>query len=270
LAMSALAVVILQSGGLPSRYSKEAARVAQYMEFKSGNQYRQGKCFITAGNTLGDFDAPVCLAERSDKPNVLLIGDSHAAQLWWGLSNTYHGINFMQATASGCLPTLEQATRTWPTCTTLIENVYSDFLSTHHVDQVLIAGRWRSGDLDRLRSTLASLKNRNIKVVLFGPMLQYDASFPRLLAKSIQLNEPGFPDQHLVREFERLDADMRKMSESLDVPYISFFNTLCVDHRCVEYAQQAPLLSDNSHFTPEGSMLFAARLRGSELGAIDR
>lgn len=270
LAVSALAVVILQSGGFPSRYSKEAVRVAQYLDFKSPSQYRQGKCFITSGNTVMDFDSSLCLAERSDKPNVLLIGDSHAAQLWWGLSNTYQGINFMQATASGCLPTLEQAMRSSSSCTTIMNNIYSDFLSTHHVDQVLIAGRWVNSDLDRLKATLMSVKNRNINVVLFGPMLQYDTSFPRLLAKSIQLNEPSYPDHHRIQEFERLDADMRKMSASLDVPYISFFNTLCADQHCVEYAERAPLLSDNSHFTPEGSMLFAARLRGSELGAIGR
>jgi peptidoglycan/LPS O-acetylase OafA/YrhL len=270
LAVSASAIVILQFGGFPSRYSKEAARVAQYLDFRFPSEFRTGKCFITSGYKVVDFNASVCLAERPDKPNVLLMGDSHAAHLWWGLSNTYHGINFMQVTASGCLPTLEQAIHSWATCTTLIENIYSDFLPTHHVDQVLIAGRWRSSDLDRIRATLTWLKNRNINVVLFGPMLQYDASFPRLLAKSIQLNEPGFTDQHRVREFQRLDADMREMSASLDVPYVSFFKLLCANQHCVEYAQEAPLLSDYSHFTPEGSMLFAARLRASELHAIGR
>jgi peptidoglycan/LPS O-acetylase OafA/YrhL len=270
LAVSASAIVILLSGGFPSRYSKEAVRVAQYLDRKEPGQYRQGKCFITSGNSASDFDSSVCLAERSDQPNVLLIGDSHAAQLWWGLSNTYREINFMQATASGCLPTLEQAMRSNVACTTLIKNIYSDFLPTHRVDRVLIAGRWVNGDLGRLRSTLMWLKNRNINVVLFGPMIQYDTSFPRLLAKSIQLNEPDFPDQHRVQEFERLDADMREMSASLDVPYVSFFKILCADQHCVEYARQAPLLSDNSHFTAEGSMLFAARLQGSELGAIGR
>jgi peptidoglycan/LPS O-acetylase OafA/YrhL len=270
LVMSVAAIVTVQLGGFPNRYSKEAARVAQYLDFRAASEFRTGKCFITSGNTVLDFDPSVCMAERSDEPNVLLIGDSHAAQLWWGLSNTYRGINFMQATASGCLPTVEQAIRSNPNCTTLMKNIYSDFLATHRVDQVLIAGRWESGDLDRLRATLTWFKNRSINVVLFGPMLQYDTSFPRLLAKSIQLNEPSFADQHRVREFELLDADMSKMSESLNVSYVSFFDVLCGDRHCVEYAQSAPLLSDSSHFTPEGSILFATRLRDSELGAIGR
>jgi hypothetical protein len=176
----------------------------------------------------------------------------------------------MQATASGCLPTLEQATRSNPNCTSLIKNIYADFLSTHRVDQMLIAGRWVSSDLGRLKSTLVWLKNRNVNVVLFGPMVQYDSSFPRLLAKSIQLNEPDFPDQHRLAEFEHLDTEMRKMSVSLDVPYVSFFDILCDHQHCVEYAQQTPLQSDNSHFTPEGSILFASRLQGSELSEIGR
>jgi hypothetical protein len=149
-------------------------------------------------------------------------------------------------------------------------NIYSDFLPTHRVDQVLIAGRWVKGDLDRLRSTLRWLKSRNISVVLFGPMVQYDSSFPRLLARSIQLNNPDFPDQHRLEEFERLDGEMRQMSAELDVPYVSFFKILCADRHCIEYADRAPLQSDNSHFTREGSIFFAARLRGSDLQTIVR
>ena len=269
-AVSAVALVILHTGGMPNRYSNEAVRVAQYLDYNAQRQYRQGKCFITSGNNVSDFDASTCLAERSDERNVLLIGDSHAAQLWWGLSNTYRQTNFMQATASGCLPTLEQAARANPNCVAIMNRVYSDFLPTHHVDQVLIAGRWVKGDLDRLRATLTSLKHRNTNVVLFGPMIQYDSSFPRLLARAIQLKDPDFPDQHRLEEFERLDEDMRKMSADLDVSYVSFFKVLCADRHCVEYAQQAPLQSDNSHFTPEGSVLFATRLRSSDLQTILR
>ena len=269
-AVSAVALLILHTGGMPNRYSNEAVRVAQYLDYNAQRQYRQGKCFITSGNNVSEFDASTCLAERSDERNVLLIGDSHAAQLWWGLSNTYRQTNFMQATASGCLPTLEQAARANPNCVAIMNRVYSDFLPTHHVDQVLIAGRWVKGDLDRLRTTLTSLKERNTNVVLFGPMIQYDSSFPRLLARAIQLKDPDFPDQHRLEEFERLDDDMRKMSADLDVSYVSFFKLLCADRHCVEYAQQAPLQSDNSHFTPEGSVLFATRLRSSDLQTILR
>jgi peptidoglycan/LPS O-acetylase OafA/YrhL len=270
LAVSALALLILETGGIPNRYSKEAVRVAQYLDNNSQSAFRMGKCFITSGNIASDYDASTCLAVRSDERNVLLVGDSHAAQLWWGLSRTYDGINFMQATASGCLPTLEQASRSNPNCVNLMGHIYSDFLPTHRVDQVLIAGRWEKADLGRLRTTLVWLKSRNINVALFGPMVQYDSSFPRLLARSIQLNDPDFPDHHRLDEFERLDGEMRKMSAELDVPYVSFFKILCTDRHCVEYAQQAPLQSDNSHFTPEGSVLFAARLRSSDLQTIGR
>jgi peptidoglycan/LPS O-acetylase OafA/YrhL len=268
--VSALALVILKTGGFPNRYSEEAVRVTQYLDYSAEGEYRQGKCFITSGNRVSDFDASTCLAERADERNVLLIGDSHAAQLWWGLSNTYKDTNFMQATASGCLPTLEQASRSNPNCVQLMDGIYSDFLPKHRVDQVLIAGRWVKSDLGRLRATLTWLKERSINVVLFGPMIQYDSSFPRLLARSIQLKNPDFPDQHRLDEFERLDDEMRNMSAELGVSYVSFFKILCTDRHCVEYAQRVPLQFDNSHFTAEGSMLFAARLRTSDRQAVVR
>ena len=38
-------------------------------------------------------------------PNYLLLGDSHAAELWLGLSSVYDRIHFLQTTATACLPT---------------------------------------------------------------------------------------------------------------------------------------------------------------------
>jgi SGNH domain (fused to AT3 domains) len=89
----------------------------------------------------------------------LLIGDSHAAQLWYGLSTTLSDVNVMQATASGCRPTIEQSFFSEDRCLQLMNYVFSDFLPTHHVDALLIAGRWTPEDIPRLSHTIAWLRN---------------------------------------------------------------------------------------------------------------
>src|SRR5262249_21356921 len=98
---------IVLTNGLPSRYPPEAVRVASFLnntDAATDAQYRVGSCFLTSKNTFTDFSAATCLAQDPQKRNILLIGDSHAAQLWYGLASTFKDVNFMQATASGCKP----------------------------------------------------------------------------------------------------------------------------------------------------------------------
>lgn len=263
-----ISMAALTAQGIPSRYPREAVRVAQYQDYNARNEYRLGTCFITSQNTLSNFEWLNCLREDTGKRNMLLMGDSHAAQLWWGLTNMFPNINFMQATASGCEPTLEQSRGSNPNCAQLMSSIYSDFLQNHHVEQVLVAGQWQAPDLPRIQSTLMWMKSKGIRVTLFGPMVRYDSSLPRLLARAIQLNDPHIPDEHRYVELERLDRDMEGMSRELKVPYISFFKMLCSDGHCLEYVQGIPLQSDSSHLTREGSILVADRLRQSKQSII--
>jgi peptidoglycan/LPS O-acetylase OafA/YrhL len=263
--VSAVGVVMLISGGFPSRFPPSAVKVASYLDQKWTDEYRTGTCFISSQYAFKDFNAATCLSEDSTRKNFLLIGDSHAAQLWYGLSTTLSGVNVMQATASGCRPTIEQTFFSEDGCRRMMDYIFSDFLPTHHVDALLIAGRWLPEDLPRLARTVAWTKERHIEVILFGPMLQYDSPLPRLLATSIKNNEPGNPYGHRIASYERMDEEMAKMAvNEWHVQYISFFKTLCGPASCTEYAgKDVPLQSDYGHLTADGSILVARRLRDS-------
>ncbi len=266
-----LGVGIMASGGMPSRYSAKAVEVASFLgesEAATAAQYRVGTCFIPQ-ETHKDFNSAACLQQDSHKSNDLLIGDSHAAQLWGGLSSIFPDVNFMQATAGGCKPTLDQSNSLNPKCSQLMNYVFSDYLRTKHVDRLIIAARWDSADFEALRQTLEWANHSGIKVVLFGPILQYDSALPRLLATSIQLNDPALPALHRVTSYERLDDDMSRLAQSeRGVVYVSYFKMLCHRGSCLEYAGEGvPLQSDYGHLTAAGSVLVANRLR--ELGDLD-
>ena len=270
---SALVIGAIGSGmivfhGLPSRFPADAVRVASYLDYSSTGEFRTGTCFISSEYTFEDFNPSTCLHEDSVKKNYLLLGDSHAAHLWFGLSKTLDGVNVMQATASGCEPTLEQTDTNSDRCRRLMNYIYGEFLPTHHVDALLIAGRWSRDDIPRLSSTIAWAKKRNLNVILFGPMVQYDSALPRLLATSIRDNAPSMPYHHRIAEYERLDRDMSNLAENdWKIRYISLFKTLCGPASCVEYAENGvPLESDYGHLTRDGSLLVAQRLR--ESGAL--
>jgi hypothetical protein len=248
--------------GFPSRYSPEAVRVAAYMDVRA--PYREGTCFITSSDKIQDFDAATCLREDSVKKNYLLIGDSHAAQLWYGLSTVLDTVNIMQATASGCKPTVEQPMTGESRCRQLMNYVFQDYLSTHkQVDTLLIAGRWESNDLPRLARTIDWAKSHGMRVIVFGPMLQYDSALPRLLATSIKSNDPALPFAHRVDQYVRLDRQMAGLAaKDWQVRYISYFKALCNSDSCVEYVNgDVPLQSDYSHLTKEGSVWLVTKLQ---------
>jgi peptidoglycan/LPS O-acetylase OafA/YrhL len=260
-----LGAAMLALHGLPSRYPAEAVRVAAYLDNHSEQAYRSGTCFIANSYTFKDFDQATCLHQETGKPNVLLVGDSHAAMLWYGLSNTFTDVNLMQATASGCKPTLEPARGDESRCRNLIDFIFHDYVASHHVDTILLSARWVDADIPRLTRTITFLKQRGLKVVVFGPIVQYDAALPRLLAASLKENNPGLPNHHRVKSYERLDTKMDVLArEQWKVPYISFFKLLCTPSSCVEYANSgAPIQADYDHLTQDGSLLIAQKLNKS-------
>ena len=99
-AMVASGLIVLK--GIPTRWSGEAVRLAGFLDYKPEDPFRQGTCFID-GDRGDRYDAATCLKQKSTKRNYLLVGDSHAASLWYGLSKTFPDLNIMQATARGLL-----------------------------------------------------------------------------------------------------------------------------------------------------------------------
>jgi hypothetical protein len=248
---------------LPSRFPSAAVQVASYLDYGTKDEYREGSCFLLPSNTFKDFDPSTCLHQQDGKKNYLVLGDSHAAQLWYGLASAFDGANIMQATAAGCKPTLEQVREARVECTRLMNNIFTAYLPDHPVDALLIAARWEESDLPRLARTIEWAKERGIKIVLFGPMVQYDSSLPRLLAASIREHDPAIPYNHRVAECARLDKKMSDLAaKQWSVRYVSFFGSLCKQQSCIEYAAQGvPLQFDYGHLTKDGSILLAQMLR---------
>jgi peptidoglycan/LPS O-acetylase OafA/YrhL len=133
--LAAVAVSLIYFNGISRNWSGAAVHVADYLDYNPDRQYRGGSCFVDGG--VGQrFNAALCLREYTAQRNYLLIGDSHAAALWYGLSSTFAGVNFMQATAAGCKPVLGEqivarifnsVTERQRTCMSLMSYIYHDY-----------------------------------------------------------------------------------------------------------------------------------------------
>jgi peptidoglycan/LPS O-acetylase OafA/YrhL len=262
LAITGVAAAFLLTGGLPSRFPPDALRVAEYLDYDRRPIFREGSCFLSSGDSLSSFRPSTCLAEDPARKNVLIMGDSQAAQLWFGLQKTYPGVNFLQATAFACPLLLDAPQAGSAGCGGLSAYLHTDFLLRHHVDAVLYGGRWIADDVPNIEREMAWMYAHDIPVVLFGPMTEYDQPFPRVLAAALRAHRLDRVPGHLTAPPRTLDAQLAILSrERWHVHYISYFSTMCRPD-CPNFAgPDVPVLFDEHHLTAAGSILFAGILQ---------
>ena len=255
-------VGLVEANGLPGRFPPEVASVSAYYAYRDKRPFREGQCFITSKNRPADYDRATCLRIAPDKPNVLLLGDSHAAHLWSGLVDIWPSVNFLQATASGCKPVI--GTTGAERCTAMMREMIERFIPNHHLDAVVIAGLWEHGDVAPLLATVAALKPHVGKVVVFGPMPRYDQPVATLLAKSLLRGTLADVPAHLLAGVKPLDEDMRAAIAPV-ATYVSTYDAMCPGGSCRLFAGAGiPMQFDYHHLTKEGADRMMATIRATD------
>jgi peptidoglycan/LPS O-acetylase OafA/YrhL len=274
-ALSVIAVIVIASYGFPSRYDRGVASLASVLGYNYQRPFRAHQCFLDAGDTIKTFDRNICLVEVSNEPNVLLIGDSHAAHLWRGLQTVFDQTNVMQATAAICRPFyFKQATiGQWQNideylkrCNLLMSLVYDDYLVQHHPDLVILAARWFPEDEEGLARTLDWLRLKNFTVILTGPDPNWYLPVPMLMAMAAMRNDPGLVDRNFDASRGALDARFAALAAAHGAKYVSAYAAFCGVGNCrVRGDSGLPLMFDYGHLTTEGSELVAKRFNDPSL-----
>jgi hypothetical protein len=197
------------------------------------------------------------------KPNVLLIGDSHAAHFYPGLA-AQTDINVLQATASGCRP-IDGAGGELR-CTSLMNFITNEFLPTNRVDTVIISGRWLDGDAPSLVAEIEKIQKFTPRVIVFGPIAEYDQALPRILAESMYSNSPNTVTAHRLQARELLDKVIKNAVATTGAEYVSIYDALCPAGNCTLWTDDGnPIQSDYGHLTNEGSKEMIRRIQGQIL-----
>ena len=225
--------------------------VARYLAFDGDGAYRRGQCFKVGWH--GGYDRATCLVS-STKPQILLVGDSHAAQLWPGLSRWRDHYEVSQATATDCFARRYPDDRSL-TCHQIIDYALHDWLQLHHPALTILASRWQMRYLDGLEETLRDPLLRSAHPVLIGPIPEHETALPRLLIAAQRKQDPDLLVRSEAPEPFEVDKVLKAMAVRTRTPYISLVDLLCDAHRlCRTMAtQQAPLQFDYGHLTIEGS-----------------
>ena len=256
-ALSLLAALLIACQGFPGRMSPSANRTAGFLTESPLLTMKDPTCM--AGIGLRDrVDAGRCLTLAKDTPNVLLLGDSHAAHLWSGLSAALPGVNLMQATAGGCRPTWPARTKD-PICRALLSDIDGSWLEARRPDLVVLAARWEPSDLADLPETIGAYRRLGVPVVILGPVPRYDQQLPRLLVAAEQRADPALPQRHQMAVARKADGRLAEIARAQGAPYVSLYGALCpADHCLTTTPADGPLQYDGGHLTFDGSRLVGA------------
>lgn len=266
----ALCAMVLIVGGAPFRFPKRVAQIGAYLGYDPSAAFRAGRCYLS-GNRQ-QLDVETCLKLDARRPNYLLVGDSHAAHLWLGLSKAMPDVNIMQATAGACRPAAQPVSRLdTRSCPKLMQFVFNDFLARNKVDKVLLAASWKDEDLPALSATLEALKEKGLDVVVFGPIVEYDSALPRLLADEILRRDPSIANGMRTSGIHERDRAMNRLVTASGATYISVYDTICRGGHCDEFAEgDVPMQFDAGHLTAEGSVEIGRRLSAAFVKKLAR
>ena len=240
---------------------QSAERVLTTLDYRSANAKRS--CFLSPKNDdFRHFNQAGCLGMSDTKENWLLIGDSHADDLWAGLSGVNPQINLMQGTASGCKPLLDLKGER--RCTDLMRFLFADFIPKHRLDVILLSARWGSGNIADVRKTANALKPYAERVVVIGPHVEYRLDLPWLLAASMLKHDPSVVDRARLARQRQTDQLFAEQLRRDGVGYVSLHAALCPGGRCqVTDDKGLPLAFDYGHLTASGSIIVAQRIKRS-------
>jgi peptidoglycan/LPS O-acetylase OafA/YrhL len=257
-------IVISQT---PSDTDRSASQLEAYSNYAYQPLYRLGGCFVQSWNTFDDK----CLALVPGKTNMLLWGDSYAAQYYPGLSKTINpqSVNILQATQAACMPTLAAASQGVATCRLFAARMDA-FFRDNKPDLVILSADWleyargpRFDDMIAdLKRTIARLNASGTAVALLGPPAQFRSRLPAMLMRAQLRGVELRVDDFILPDIFELDARMRAALPSRDrFSYVSVVNAICPARQCpLTIGEDIPLAWDHAHLTAEGSEYVMNRL----------
>lgn len=214
---------------------------------------RAGQCDLT-GIAIQQYDERECLGIAPDKRNLLVIGDSHAADIYMTLVFAFPEIHFLQATAPGCRPLLGE---NYDECGDFIDKLFRDFVFREGIDGIIIAGNWDADSLDKLDETVDYLQRTNQPIILVGPGVSFKPDIATLIASR------GTLDDINRIAFRFINPDTEKMERILDIRYGNKMTVLkrssiqCAVVCDVVDADGHLYYRDGSHLSVEGARYFA-------------
>ena len=246
-------------------YSNKTLLIANNIGIKQKpfyKQYRKDTCFV---ESMIVYKKRPCLCFEAGKKNILLIGDSHLAQLSLSLRNGFvnDNIHFLQVTAAGTLPTIKSYYNKKNNLRELMDYAFYDFIpkNARKIDGVIISGNWAGQSVVKndsilfgLKEVVNYLKHYDIPTVIIGQTERYTVPYPIVAARSQQYksnNHAFYLDNHTLQINEFLSANLKDV-------YINVLNKNAIPPLSSKYVTY---MRDKDHVTKYGADLLVAKIK---------
>nr|WP_257721780.1 acyltransferase family protein [Raoultella ornithinolytica] len=258
--VSAIGFIIVSSGAavqeITKYWSSEKIMKLDYYQSYSNSDMMQRQfgnkefiCFLSSeNNDVKNFDTKNCLKLSSTKKNILLIGDSHAAEIALSMKEVFSDYNVLQATSSGCMPYLESSGQ--KRCRDLVNYIYDDFLMNNNVDAIFIAANWVDGKNENVAlgvlNSIRKIKSKTDKVFVIGQTKVFDMDFFRIAQKE----NASRLDSYKTYESVSINNMLSKSFLDLGLNYINVFDVGCSKDICSLIDEnETPYMFDTNHLT---------------------
>jgi len=280
LAITLIGGKIHQNSGYSSRLSTEMQVLGDNIqEGKEARKeaIRQETCHFNGKTTLSlDERILQCLPTDLDDA-IVVLGDSHAADIWVGLSNAYPDHTIVQLTGAGCdfgrvrargnhCSGLVDFARSW-----LAENagriravIYSQraaFAMRGDPERGSADLRPDADVLANLQTALEDFAELGIPIYFWGPRPEFHPelevianTYPTLEALKTHYHDADYS------AFERLDEALAEQFSTSPVTYLSSIAPLCDPSCPILEEHDLPVIVDYAHWTPSGATLAVKRI----------
>jgi hypothetical protein len=248
----ALGSTVVFAEGFPRRFSPESLKYFAYA--RPAATWDGPGCFLSSRrDDAAFFDNARCVQISPSKPNVLIVGDSHANQFVQAVRTRFPDVNFSQVTSSGCLPILPLRGR--HRCTTLMQRMIDQFVVEHTFDDIVLSGRWQKGAVPGIKAIVTLLAQRARHITVLGPNAEYASPLPFLLGKAIDRSDIGLVNRASTEKAtERVSQAMGQALAGTPAQFLSVVDVQCRDRICKSVTDGGvPMLFDDNHLTFEGA-----------------
>jgi hypothetical protein len=246
-------------------YSKKTLLIANNTGIRQVpfyRQFRKDTCFVTS---MAEYRKEPCLCIEEGKKNILIIGDSHMAQLSLSLREEFakDNLHFLQATAPATLPTVRNYYIKKRNTRKLMDFIYKDFIPKNagRIDGVILSANWAGQKrvkpdklLYGIKEAVAYLKKYNIPTVIIGQTERYTVPYPVIAARAHHYktdNAKFYLEEYTINVNTFLNANLKGS-------YINVFNENSfppLSPKNVTY------IRDQDHVSKYGADLLVAKIK---------
>ncbi|MDR6380069.1 acyltransferase family protein [Paraburkholderia caribensis] len=231
-------------------------------DFFKFDDWRKGNMTRTPKNEI----ATSCYVRDPAKPHaVMLWGDSHAQQLYYGLAKELPpewGI--LVGASSGCNPKIVLADSNDDYC--IRSNWFSLQTATREKPDVVIVAQRSDDDFQTMKDLAARLRSVGVaKVIFAGPVPEWDASLPKIIVRDWWLHTPKRTFDHVDKQIIAENTKLKSLFDSARVgDYLDLIDFFCDSKGCLTYLGEdrmaGIITADYGHLTFPASDYLAKNL----------